>query len=72
MRHLTPVSVDLSAAARAVIQTHVDRDLGKTGGACYYAAMDVWEALTGLQSDAALSYAREVAATNQRAAVCPF
>lgn len=66
-----PVHVDLTAAARAVIDPVPLRSWDQ---GAYTGAEAVWEALTGLTGDDALAYAREVAAADPpiTASVPPF
>lgn len=72
-----PATLNLTAAAGYLLTVQgysdtpgdqVDPELN----AAYFAALDVWQALTGLEGDAALAYARAVAATPTTAVLTPF
>lgn len=64
-----PATLDLTAAAALVTIIHADpimSDLAKT------TARNIWACLTGLEGEAALAYARQVAATQTTAVIPPF
>lgn len=64
-----PATLDLTAAAALVVVIHADPimgDLAKT------TARNVWTCLTGLEGEAALAYARTVAAHQTTAVIPPF
>lgn len=69
-----PPTLDLTAAARYLLVCYDDRDEGpevRWSSGAYFAALDMWQALTGLADDEALAYARVVAAGRQVTAVLP-
>lgn len=70
-----PTSLDLSGAADYVlvcVADGTDPDATRSAESAYYAALDLWEKLTGLTGETALDYARAIRGTNQRAALIPF
>lgn len=64
-----PTVLDVAAAAAFVAIMQADYLMPEPSRD---ATLRVWRLLTGLNDDDALAYAREVAATDQRAALIPF
>jgi hypothetical protein len=64
-----PADLDVAAAAAFVVILDADPNMSPTAKT---AVANVWVLLTGMEREAALAYAREVAATSQRAALLPF
>jgi len=62
--------LNLSAAAALVVALNTDRLLA--GSPAAEAALDVWEALTGLSGEGALAHAESLAGTGVTASVPPF
>jgi hypothetical protein len=80
-----PATLDLTKAAQYVLTCQVDagdldayrdpppHDRPFNGAeSAYFAALDMWEALTGLTGDPALAYAQQVADTPTTAVLTPF
>lgn len=76
-----PAALDLTAAARYLLVCHTDQDTdgppdqlphATAAASAYYATLDLWEKLTGLEGEPALAYAREVAAHQTTAVVPPW
>jgi hypothetical protein len=64
-----PVSLDVAAAAAYVLVVIED---GLVDDVTKSVTLAVWRLLVGLSDDDALAYARQIAPTNQRAALIPF
>lgn len=70
-----PTTLDLSKAADYLLVCKADSDSMESddrAASAYLAALDLWEALTGLTGDAALDYARAIRETGAKAAPIPF
>lgn len=64
-----PATLDVTATAALVLVLHADPIMA---GSTRTAALHIWEALTGLDGETALAYAREVAGHQTTAVVPPF
>lgn len=72
----SPATLNVSKAADYLMvcwEGYAPKDSSRSEQVAYYAALDMWEALTGLTGDAALAYARTVRdGTKTTAALIPF
>jgi hypothetical protein len=70
--HGEPGTVDLTAAARYLLLLQDDQDLSLAAESAYFAGLDLWERLTGLQGQVALAYARTLSTRTTVAILPPF
>jgi hypothetical protein len=70
--HGEPGTVDLTAAARYLLLLQDDQDLSLAAESAYFAGLDLWERLTGLEGQAALAYAHTVSTRATVAVLPPF
>lgn len=68
-----PTVLHLSRAADYLLICHADlADTNDDARRAYFAAMDMWRALTGLSDEAALAYARTIRTNGFTAVIPPF